>query len=674
MGNPKKRPSFLFPISKNRQFIFTRGNGSRLETVSGRTFLDFGAGYAASSLGYGNHVASRAVSKGALELMHSCSCDFPNPHYIELAYTLHEVANPFITEPGIYIGISGSEVVEAAIKLLALQRKVGHIIAFENSFHGRSLGAMSIGSYHALGKSKYLSVPVPVHFLSFPSNSEEMVKTVEFLENFGVSNDILAIIVEPILGEGGYLFPPDGFLKKLRTYATEKQCFLVFDEIQTGVGRTGSFFSFENFGVAPDAVLLAKGLASGMPVGALIFSLATFDITGWDHAGTFSGNPLSCAAAVETIHKILQPGFLSGVCKRGQLTLETLTAMANRYPNLFMNPRGLGLMLAFDLNASSLFIEMFIRNALENGLILLRTGSTGVRISPPLTISEEDLQLGCQIIEESLLATQADVRPNAIDCLYHIHTKEKLIQHTGRLQSEYPPAVSSENGQEKTLVQVFQSQQPHLIDWDQPFTSENQTKILVESRFRAASWAVIAIHGGDLEFRTDDLARVVAGENYGYHIFSLKRKTWQEARPIGHVPSTSYEHPDLSRLLALSNKLLSLHACQFESHRLESLRKLNSSCRRAIFLGGCNHPYLRKKMSVFLKQAFRETAPDILILDKPEYEDLFPELSGHNPDNVVNRFGIPGIQLEIENDLLKSEYFSLIAQSLRQFIQEHSDD
>jgi 4-aminobutyrate aminotransferase len=671
MSDITKKPGYLFPVSKHGQFVFSQGQDSKLETVLGKLLIDFGAGYGAASLGYGRNVASEAVANSALKLLHSCSCDFPNQPYIELAHLLHELSLPFIVSPGVYIGISGAEVVDATLKLLSLQKKDGHIIAFENSFHGRSLGAISVGSYHALGKSKYPSSPFPVHFLPFPSDHAEMINTIKLLEDFGASNDILSIFVEPILGEGGYIFPPDGFLHSLRAYADKKQCFLVFDEIQTGAGRTGSFFSFNKPSEAPDIVLLSKGIASGMPIAALIFSLEIFDVTCWDHAGTFSGNPLSCSAAVETINQISTQDFLLTVQERGRIILTNLKYMADEHHGLLMNPRGRGLMLAFDLNASNLFIEKFIQNALVGGLILLRTGISSVRISPPLTISENEIQLGCQIIKESLLATLNELSPHKQSLLRCISTAKELARHTNEFFStDKLPTVSHNENQEKTVAQVLRSQHDCFVDWLLPFTTEAQTKILIETRFCIAPWTIIAIHGGDLEFRSDDLVRDLAGDEFAYHIFALKRKIWQEARKIGHVPSTVYEHPDLSRLLAFSSKLMSLHACQLEPNRLDTLHK-SKLFHGTILVGGSNQPYLRKKLAVFLKGELKQQAPGILVLDKTEYEMLLPKLSGNKPENIVNRFGLPGIQLEIENDLLKSGDYLTIVNSLKKFLREN---
>ncbi len=395
-----KRPSYLLPHAENN-IVITHGDGCWLYTSSGKKILDFGAGYATASMGYGENPVSEKIAEKAKSLIHASSCDFATPEYLKLASFFKKQTDSYYKNPGVYIGLSGAEVVEASLKLLSLQNKPGTLIVMEGGFHGRTLGALSVGSSDILGKKKYPLIGMAVERVPFPETQDEIGELEQKLNNIAKETCVLAVIAEPILGESGYKFPPKGFLALLRKFTKTNDAYLVFDEIQTGIGRTGFLFSFEDEGVVPDIFFVAKGTASGLPIGVMVFSLDDFDVSEWDHASTFSGNVLSCTAALETLRIINTHEFLDDVKNKGRILLSALNKLVGQYP-VMVKARGKGLMAAFDINSSQKLRDDLIDLSLQEGLLLLHAGKKAIRISPPLIISEEEIKIGIGILAKSL--------------------------------------------------------------------------------------------------------------------------------------------------------------------------------------------------------------------------------------------------------------------------------
>jgi 4-aminobutyrate aminotransferase len=395
-----QRPSFLFPHAEH-DIVFSHGQGCWLYTSTGEKILDFAAGYATACLGYGKNPASQAVAAKAIDLIHSCSCDFANPEYLDLAQYFQKRLQNYYPNMGIYIGLSGAEVIESAIKLVNLQEKSGTLIAMKGGFHGRTSGALSVGSSSSLGKNKYKLLDIPVEVVDFPETEQDLSVLKQQIESIAAQNTILGVLTEPILGEGGYKFPPRGFLALLRNFTKELNAYLIFDEIQTGIGRTGFLFAFEDEEIAPDILLVAKGLGAGMPIGAMVFSQDIFNTAKWDHASTFSGNILSCTAALQVLKVVDNPRFLSYIKTKGELFLSQLQELESKYP-ILAHSRGKGLMAAVDIVGSAELRNFVVTQSFKQGLLLLKTGKNAIRFSPPLIITPEEIKMGMTLFEKSI--------------------------------------------------------------------------------------------------------------------------------------------------------------------------------------------------------------------------------------------------------------------------------
>lgn len=324
---------------------------------------------------------------------------------------------------GIFLTNSGAESVEAALKLALHQTKRPHFIAFYGAFHGRTSGALSFTASKPVqreGFSPFLSnvthVPFSNPFRCPHHRAEQECKNdcicVTYIEEtiFGKkvsSQEVAAIIVEPIQGEGGYIFPQDSFLPKLRELCDKYSILLNADEIQTGIGRTGKWFGVEHWDVEPDIVCVAKGLASGMPLGAMI---ARSDIMKWGagaHASTFGGNPLSCVASLATL-ALIEEGFMENAARMGEVFIEELTKIQKRHPSI-VRVEGKGLMVVAELAKDPTTKEPdaelrddVVNRAFKKGLLLLGCGTSGIRFIPPLNISKALVEEGLAIFEEAL--------------------------------------------------------------------------------------------------------------------------------------------------------------------------------------------------------------------------------------------------------------------------------
>jgi 4-aminobutyrate aminotransferase len=372
------------------------------------------AGIAVTSTGHAHPHVVDAIQRAAADFLHICATDFYYAGYTELCERL-ALLGPGTAKKRVFLANSGTEAVEGAIKLARSHTKRGGIIAFEGAFHGRTLGAISLNSSKAKYRRNFGPLLPGVHHLPYgnPYRPTHWRESAEELFRQRVSPDeIAAVIVEPILGEGGYVIPEPGFLQYWRDFCDEHGAVLVFDEIQSGVGRTGAMWASEVLGVVPDVTLSAKGLGSGMPIAAII---ADERVMSWDpgsHGSTYAGNPVSCAAALATLD-VLDAAALAQVRRTGALLLDGLRALQTKH-EIIGDVRGVGLMVGIEFVRDRATKEPFEgitgeieRAAFERGLLLLGCGRSALRLAPPLIIDEDDVAIALRILDESLVSLRA---------------------------------------------------------------------------------------------------------------------------------------------------------------------------------------------------------------------------------------------------------------------------
>ena len=381
-----------------------RGEGAAVEDIDGNVFLDFCAGIAVSSTGYGHPRITAAIERQARELIHFSASDFYLPIYAELAAKLDEIA-PMDGPTRSFIGNSGTEAVEAAIKLARFATRRQYLVSFIGGFHGRSYGSVSLTA----SKAKYHAgfgpmLPGVIHVPFGNAGLDELESRV--FKRIIPANEIAAIIVEPIQGEGGYVIPEDDFFPRLRKLCDDNGILLIADEVQSGAGRTGKMWAIEHWGVQPDIVCSAKGIASGMPLGAMI---ARADLMTWSkghHGSTFGGNAVSCAAALETI-ALLQEGLIENAAARGRQALAGLKPLVAEHGGIVRAVRGKGLMLGVQFDSGDT-AEAVQWACFQRGLLVLEAGDDVVRMSPPLIVDADEVDTCLRIFGEAVAAVEAD--------------------------------------------------------------------------------------------------------------------------------------------------------------------------------------------------------------------------------------------------------------------------
>ena len=356
--------------------MLDHGNGARVWDVDGKEYLDFLAGIAVNSLGHAHPVLVEAVSAQAARLIH-VSNYFATPSQVELAERLLRISGA--GDGGrVYFGNSGAEANEAAFKLARLNSGPGRtrIVALNNGFHGRTMGSL------ALTGKPHMREP----FEPMPSGVEHIDSTIAALEA-AIDDTVAALVVEPIKGEAGVIDLPEGFLVKARELTARHGALLIVDEIQTGVGRTGAWFAVQREGVVPDAITVAKGMAGGVPIGALItFGAASDLFTRGQHGSTFGGNPLATAAANAVLGEIERAGLIDNARTRGAQLRELLSGI--RSP-LIGELRGAGLLIGIGLTEP--VANELAAAALRHGLIINATNDSSIRLAPPLIIGDEEI-------------------------------------------------------------------------------------------------------------------------------------------------------------------------------------------------------------------------------------------------------------------------------------------
>ncbi|HHT9109768.1 MAG TPA: acetyl ornithine aminotransferase family protein [Candidatus Brocadiaceae bacterium] len=417
----KKERKFVSPSStKSYPLVVKNAKGMLVTDVDNNVFLDFTAGVAVCSTGHNHDQIITAISNQANELIHMSGADFYNPLHIVLAEKLSAICPGSYTKKT-FFGNSGAEAVEAAFKLARYHTKRSIVIAFYNAFHGRTMGALSLTA-SKLNQRKHFLPLIPevihipyaycyrCHFGLTPDTCnmacitwvrEELFKTKVSPE------DVAAIFVEIVQGEGGYVVPPKEFHTALYQLTRDYNILYVADEVQSGMGRTGKMFAAEHFGIVPDIITIAKGIASGLPLSAMV---AREDVMDWQpgsHASTFGGNPVSCQAAITTI-RLLEEGLIDNAAKQGAYMIDELKKLERRYP-VIGDVRGLGLMLAVELvkdkETKAYAVEerdAIVERAFYKGLLLLSCGRSAIRFCPPLIVSKNDMDIALSIFEECL--------------------------------------------------------------------------------------------------------------------------------------------------------------------------------------------------------------------------------------------------------------------------------
>ncbi|HEY9685899.1 MAG TPA: acetylornithine transaminase [Coleofasciculaceae cyanobacterium] len=367
-----------------------RGAGCQMWDVDGKRYLDFLSGIAVNSLGHGHEKLVSALNAQMADLMH-CSNLYWIPAQIELAELLVK-NSPFDKA---FFCNSGAEAVESALKLARKYGKTKHnatrtkVIAMTNSFHGRTYGAMTL-----TGQAKYQAdfTPLVPDVIHVPFNDFVALQA-------AMTPEICAIILEPIQGEGGIQPADPAYLKQVRTLCDAQDIVLIFDEVQTGIGRTGKLFSFQHAGVQPDVIALAKGLGGGFPIGAMLaVDKVAAAFQPGDHASTFGGNPMACTAGKIVLEALLQDGLLSHAAEMGTYLQMRLQELQQQFPAI-QNVRGLGLMQGIELNQP---VADIVKECLENGLLLVGAGANVIRFVPPLTVGKVEIDEALQILSNLL--------------------------------------------------------------------------------------------------------------------------------------------------------------------------------------------------------------------------------------------------------------------------------
>ncbi|CAN5554635.1 acetyl ornithine aminotransferase family protein [soil metagenome] len=384
------------------QIVPVRGEGLVVEDIDGNRFLDFAAGIAVSGTGYGHPRITEAVQRQARDLLHFSASDFYLPIYAQLAAELDRIA-PMAGATRAFLTNSGAEAVEGAIKLARYATGRQYLVSFLGAFHGRTYGAVSLTA----SKAKYHAhfgplLPGVLHVPYGSAGLDELEERV--FKRLVPADEIAAIFVEPIQGEGGYIVPDAEFLPRLRELCTRHGILLVADEVQSGMGRTGRMWAIQHWGVEPDVLLAAKGIASGLPLGAMV---ARAELMTWGmgaHGSTFGGNPVSCAAALETI-RLLEEGLIDNAAERGEQALEGLRPLVRRHERIVRDVRGVGLMIGVQLD-SGMTADAVQEECFQRGLLVLGAGEDAVRMSPPLTVTPEEMEIGVRIFSEVVAAVE----------------------------------------------------------------------------------------------------------------------------------------------------------------------------------------------------------------------------------------------------------------------------
>lgn len=417
---------FISPsYTRSYPMVAKRGRGCVVEDVDGNEFLDFAAGIAVCSTGHCHPEVVAAIQKQAGELIHISGTDFYYENMVELASKISQIA-PMPGPHKVYFGNSGTEAIEAAIKLARYHTRRQQIIAFYGAFHGRTMGSLSLTASKPQQRRRFAPLVPGVTHVPYPdvyrcpsgSNAKQYaIDCARFIEEkvFKTSvapEEVAAIFVEPVQGEGGYLPAPPEFLRELRRICTENGILLVCDEVQSGSGRTGKWWAVQHSGVEPDIITIAKGIASGMPLGITVSRAEIMDWVPGSHASTFGGNPVSIASALATI-QVLEREGISNAREVGSYIMQRLREWPAHHA-LVGDVRGLGLMIGVEIvkdkqskTRAGEERDRIVELAFERGVLLLGCGPNTIRLAPPLIVTKEQADVALDVLEECIATVEA---------------------------------------------------------------------------------------------------------------------------------------------------------------------------------------------------------------------------------------------------------------------------
>jgi 4-aminobutyrate aminotransferase len=415
--------------TRSYPLVAKRGRGIVVEDVDGNEFFDFSAGIAVTSTGHCHPEVVAAIQRQAGELIHMSGTDF----YYESLVTLAERLSKIAPMPGphkIYYGNSGAEAVEGALKLARYHTKRQQVIAFFGAFHGRTMGALSLTASKPQQKRRFSPLVPGVTHVRYPDVYRGCSGGPQDAEKFALGcaryiedklfktilapEEVAAIFVEPIQGEGGYVVAPTIFMQELRRICDKHGILLVLDEVQSGIGRTGKWFAVEHTGVHPDIVCMAKGIASGMPLGV---TLSKADIMDWipgSHASTFGGNPVCIAAALATLDVIEKEGLLRNSHEVGDHMMKRMADWPKKH-RIVGDVRGRGLMIGVEIVKDQTTREYgaserdrIVEQAFERGVLFLGCGPSTVRIAPALVVTKDEADVAMDALEESIAVVEGE--------------------------------------------------------------------------------------------------------------------------------------------------------------------------------------------------------------------------------------------------------------------------
>ncbi len=414
--------------TRSYPMVAKRGRGVRVEDVDGNEFLDFAAGIAVTSTGHCHPEVVKAIQDQAAELIHISGTDF----YYESLVTMSERLSAIAPMPGphrFYYGNSGAEAVECALKIARYHTGRQNVIAFFGAFHGRTMGALSLTASKPQQRRRFAPLVPGVTHVRYPYAYRGCSGGPQEEEAFALGcaryieeklfkttlppEEVAAIFIEPIQGEGGYVVAPAIFMQELRRICDKYGILLVADEVQSGAGRTGKWWAIEHTGVEPDIVCIAKGIASGMPLGICMTRAEIMDWKPGSHASTFGGNPVCIAAALATMD-ILQREGIANAAKMGGLMFERLRSWTQRF-SIVGEIRGRGLMIGIEIvkdqqsrEPAGAWRDRIVDLAFERGLLILGCGETAIRLAPPLIVNEHQACIALDILEEAIAQVEEE--------------------------------------------------------------------------------------------------------------------------------------------------------------------------------------------------------------------------------------------------------------------------
>jgi len=403
--------------TRSYPLVAQRGRGALIEDVDGNVFLDFAAGIAVVATGHCHPEVVAAIQKQAAELIHMSGTDFYYPNLVEFARRLASIT-PGKESKRVYFGNSGTEAIEAAIKLARYHTNRDKLIAFYGSFHGRTMGSLSLTASKAVQRKGFGALLAGVFHLPYPNSyrgangirpefaTADCIAYLEheLFERIVDPSDVAAIFVEPIQGEGGYVPAPAEFLRELQTICRKHGILLVMDEVQSGMGRTGRWWACEHAGVDPDIICVAKGIASGMPLSAMISRASIMNWTPGAHASTFGGNPVCIAAGLATAD-LIEKKYMQNACLMGEFILHRIGDWREKH-RIVGDIRGRGLMIGIEIvrdqktkERAHDLRERIVELAFTKGLLILGAGENTVRLAPPLLIDEEQADFAVRTLD-----------------------------------------------------------------------------------------------------------------------------------------------------------------------------------------------------------------------------------------------------------------------------------